>query len=213
MTQCAGGFTVALLAVYFALGVVAAAGKEKNMVPETPSTASPPANVVIERFRGSSDFEASIAVVDQAKLKALLPESVGALNRKRIESEKTAAGTFKISKAEAEYSDPADNSHHVKISITDIGSNKMLAAMFGMGFMEMEKETETGYEKMGKVDGRPTHETFHKDGPSGEYSLLVGGRFLVEARGQKVDMDTMRQVASAVGFDKLEAMKNDGVKQ
>lgn len=157
--------------------------------------------------------DAQVTVVDQALLKALLPESLGDLKRTKSESEKSAVGGFKISKANAEYSDSADGSRNVTLSITDIGANKMLGAMFGFGFVEQDKETDNGYEKMGKIDGRPTHEEFKKDGPSGEYGVLVGGRFLVEARGRHVDMAIIREAATSVGFAKLEAMKNDGVKQ
>ena len=156
--------------------------------------------------------DAQATVVDQGLLKALLPESVGDLKRTKSESEKSAAGGFKISKAEATYSDSADSTHHITLSITDISANKMLGAMFGFGFVEMDKETDNGYEKMGKVDGRPTHERFHKDDASGEYTVLVGGRFLVEAHGRHVEMALVRQAVASVGFAKLEAMKNEGVK-
>ncbi|MDP1976416.1 Yip1 family protein [Undibacterium sp.] len=156
---------------------------------------------------GSSQAE----VVDKDKLKALLPETIGDLKRNSLEGEKSAMGEFKVAKAEARYAD--ENNHQIKISITDTGGSKMFGAMFAWGMMEQDKETDAGYEKMGKVNGRPTHERFQKDGSTGEYSLLVGGRFLVETRGENVDMATIKTASAAVAYDKLEAMKNEGVKQ
>ncbi|MCH8620233.1 Yip1 family protein [Undibacterium sp. TS12] len=150
-------------------------------------------------------------VVDKDKLKALLPETIANLKRTSIEGEKSAMGEFKISKADARYSD--ENGHQIHVTITDTGGSKMFASMFAWGMMEQDKETDSGYEKMGKVNGRPTMERFQKNGPSGEYSLLVGGRFLVETKGDNVDMTTIKTASAAVGYDKLEGMKNEGVKQ
>ncbi len=150
-------------------------------------------------------------VVDKDKLKALFPEAIGNLKRSSLEGEKSAMGEFKIAKAEARYGD--ENNHQIRMTITDTGGSKMFGTMFAWGMIEQDKETDTGYEKMGKVNGRPTHERFQKDGPSGEYSLLIAGRFLVEAHGDNVDMATIKTASAAVGYDKLEAMKNEGVKQ
>ncbi|MFZ6676539.1 Yip1 family protein [Undibacterium sp. Tian12W] len=150
-------------------------------------------------------------VVDKDKLKALFPETIGNLKRNSLEGEKSAMGEFKVSKAEARYGD--ENNHQIRMTITDTGGSKMFGTMFAWGMIEQDKETDTGYEKMGKVNGRPTHERFQKDGPSGEYSLLIAGRFMVEAHGDNVDMATIKTASAAVGYDKLEAMKNEGVKQ
>ncbi|MFZ6758580.1 Yip1 family protein [Undibacterium sp. Ji50W] len=149
-------------------------------------------------------------VVDKDKLKALLPDAIGGLKRSSLEGEKSAMGEFKISKADARYTD--DSNRQIQVSVTDTGGSKMFGAMFAWGMMEQDKETDGGYEKMGKVNGRPTHERFQKDGSSGEYSLLVAGRFIVETRGQNVDMAAIKAASAAVGYDKLEAMKNDGAK-
>lgn len=150
-------------------------------------------------------------VVDMAKLKALLPESIAGMKRSRFEGEKSAMAGFKISKAEAEYGD--ENNRNIVLTVTDTGGSKMFGAMFAWGMMESDKETDQGYEKMGKVDGRPSHERFQKDGSSGEYGVLVGGRFMVEAHGQNASMGSLKAAVNSVGFANLEAMKNEGVKQ
>ena len=153
--------------------------------------------------------DTKVEVVDMAKLKALLPETLAGLKRSRFEGEKTAMGGFKMSKAEAQYRD--DSNRNITLELTDIGGNKMFGAMFAWAMIESDKETDTSYEKMGKVDGRPTHEKFQKDGSSGEYGVLVAGRFMIEARGNNVDMATLKAAANSIGFSNLEAMKNEGV--
>lgn len=152
----------------------------------------------------------NVEVVDMAKLKALLPEELNGLKRTNIEAEKNAMGDFKISKAQAQYSD--DNNKQIDVTITDFGGNKMAGMMLGMGMMEMDKETAGGYEKVYKADGRHITEKFDKNSSSGEYHVLVAGRFMMEINGQQVDMGALKAAANKIGFSNLEAMKNEGVK-
>lgn len=166
-------------------------------------------NAATEALGAALGGDSKTEVVDMAKLKALLPETVAGLKRSRFEGEKTAMGGFKMSKAEAQYRD--DNNRNITLELTDIGGNKMFGAMFAWAMLESDKETDGSYEKMGKVDGRPTHEKFQKDGSSGEYGVLVAGRFMIEARGNNVDMATLKAAANTIGFSNLEAMKNEGV--
>lgn len=166
-------------------------------------------NAATEALGAALGGDAKIEVVDMAKLKALLPETVAGLKRSRFEGEKTAMGGFKMSKAEAQYHD--DSGRNITLELTDMGGNKMFGAMFAWAMIESDKETDTSYEKMGKVDGRPTHEKFYKDGSSGEYGVLVAGRFMIEARGNKVDMASLKAAANSIGMSNLEAMKNEGV--
>ena len=53
---------------------------------------------------------------------------------------------------------------------------------------------------------------YDKDGKSGELSLLVAGRFVVEVDGNKVSMDAMKGTLDKLDLGKLEGMKNVGVK-
>lgn len=157
--------------------------------------------------------DGTVEVVDQGRLKALLPDSLPGLTRSDVAAEKSAMGDFKISMASARYGDNSSASRQVDIKITDLGNNKLFGTMFAWGMIEQDRETETGYEKTGKVDGRPTRERLNKDLSDGEYSVLVGNRFMVEAHGRQVDMPTLKQAAAATSFNKLEAMKNEALKQ
>jgi hypothetical protein len=42
--------------------------------------------------------------------------------------------------------------------------------------------------------------------------VVVANRFVVEGLGQNVDMDTLKQTIVALNLDKLEALKDVGVK-
>lgn len=154
--------------------------------------------------------DGNVDVVDMAKLKVLLPETLGGLKRTSIEAEKTAMGTFKVAKAHAIYAD--DNNKRLEVSITDFAGNKLAGMMLGLGGMEIDKETDHGYEKIHKVDGRSVIEKYNKDNATSEYHVLVADRFMLEVNGEGVDMATVKTAANSIGFSQLEAMKNDGKK-
>jgi hypothetical protein len=153
---------------------------------------------------------AAVAVVDQNQLKALLPDSLGSLARTGFQAEKTGMATMMISRAEGDYGDPQGG--HVQLVITDLGGTQMVAVMAVWANLEEDKETDAGYDKTTKVNGRPVHESFQKNGSSGEYATLIGQRFLVQATGSKVDMATLQNAVNGIDPGKLEAMKNAAVK-
>ena len=153
----------------------------------------------------------AVEPVDQNLLKAMLPDSIADLKRTRLEAEKAGMGNIKVSKADAGYA--GDQGRSVDVTITDAGGTPMFGGLAAWAMIEQERDSDDSYEKTGKVNGRPTHEKFNKKSHDGEYSVVVAGRFIVEARGRQVDMDTLKQVVAAIGPDKLEALKNEGVKQ
>lgn len=149
--------------------------------------------------------------VDQHILKDMLPSALGDLKRNKFEANKVAMGEFKITKAEADYGD--NQGHSIDLTLTDTGGAQMFGTLAAWASVESESENDSGYEKMTKVDGRPTHEKFNKNSKNGEYSVVVGNRFLVEAQGRQVDMTALKQAVASVDFNKLEAMKNEGAKK
>lgn len=163
-------------------------------------------NVIAAVLGGGPGYEP----VDQNILKGMLPDTVNGMPRKSFEASKGGMGGIQVSKAEAHYAN--DQGTGVDLTITDLGGTKMLGVAAAWATVEEDKETDTGYEKTAKVDGRPTMEKFEKNGPRGEYSVLVGQRFVVEANGN-VDIDTVKQAVGAVDLAKLDSMKDEGAKK
>ena len=57
------------------------------------------------------------------------------------------------------------------------------------------------------------YEKFNKADKSGEYTVIVGNRFMVEVEGTGVDMATMKNAVDRVDLAKLESMKDVGTKK
>jgi hypothetical protein len=154
---------------------------------------------------------AAVEPVDFRELKALLPESVGALKRTSAEGEKGGAFGIVVSHAEGRYRGDGGS---VEMTITDPGTLSGFAAMAAMWMnMELDKETDTGYEKTGTANGRRFHEKYDKNSKSGEYTVIVANRFMVEINGNGIDMPTMKKAIDQINLAKLESMKDVGVKK
>lgn len=147
--------------------------------------------------------------VDFRELKALLPENLPGLSRTEATGQKSSALGFKSSSAEAEYG-TEDGSRSVHLTITDMGSMSSWA-MLGHAWMntEIDSETDTGYERTLKFRGYPAHERFDdQDGyRSGEFTVIVGQRFVITFNGNDVDMDVLKAGAEKIDYAKLEALK------
>lgn len=93
----------------------------------------------------------------------------------------------------------------ITLSVTDMGG---IGAMAGgiAGGVTSNRTTATGYEKMGTVNGRMTTEEYDRSTNSGEYGVLVGKRFMVQANGNGVTIQDLKNAVEAVSFNRLEAM-------
>lgn len=151
----------------------------------------------------------AVEPVDFRELKNLLPDGIGAMKRKSSEGEKGGGFGIVVSHAEARYEGDGGSVH---LKITDPGNLSGLAAMAAMWMnLELDKETDTGYEKTGTANGRRFHEKYDRGSKSGEYTVVIGNRFLVEVDGRGVDMPAMKKAVDQVNLAKLEAMKDVGV--
>ena len=65
--------------------------------------------------------------------------------------------------------------------------------------------SDAGYEKRGMVDGRMTVEKYNRLDHTGEYAVVVAGRYIVQAKG-RADIGTLKAAAQAVDWTRLEAM-------
>lgn len=145
--------------------------------------------------------------IDQ--LKPFVPENFAGLAKKSSSAEKNGGAGFSISKAEARYGEAHTT---VRLEIVDTGGAAGWMGMAGWGMMQGEKEDEHGSEKTSKVDGRLVHEKSRKDGRN-EYSVILGERFIVTAKGNGIDLNTLKSAVASLDLAKLEAMKDVGVQK
>ena len=160
---------------------------------------------------GGANAGKKVETVDYKELKALLPESLPGMKRTNATGEKTAAMGMQISNAEGRYS--SDQGSSITVKITDIGSMSGLAGMtaYAWANVSVDRETDTGYEKTTTYNGYKAHEKYDKQNKSGEISVMVGDRFVVEVDGNNFEMDAIKDALGKVDIGKLNSMKGHGV--
>ncbi len=93
--------------------------------------------------------------------------------------------------------------------ISDSAFNQLILApaamMLNSGY---EKETDSGYEKATKIDGNPALEKWNGEDKSGELTVLVNNRFIVQLEGRNLrDAGVLHSAAGAIDLKKLASLK------
>ena len=143
-------------------------------------------------------------------LKPFVPETLGGLKRTDFSAERNGAMGMQISEAHATYSDGANR--NLRLEVTDMGTAKGLMALAGWASVENQKETDHGYDKTYKQDGRLIHEEWDSQSKSGEYGIVLGERFSVKVSGNADSINELKAAVASVNLAGLEALKNQGVK-
>jgi hypothetical protein len=148
--------------------------------------------------------------IDQ--LKAFIPDTFAGLTKISSNAEKSGMAGLMVSKATATYGDRAQKS--ISLNISDSGGASGLLGLAGWAGVQGEKEDDNGFERTQNANGRLVHEKGSKrSGGANEFTVVLGRRFIVEAKGQGVDLGTLKTAVSGLDFGKLEAMKDIGVQK
>jgi Yip1-like protein len=153
---------------------------------------------------GAVTGSGNAAPIPAADLKAMLPDSIGAMKRSAIEAQGGEAMGIAGSGAKASY---VAGDRHADLSVTDTGGLAGLATMAGWANLTMDKETEGKVEKVYKDGARTVHEEYRKDGSHGEMTVVLANGVIVSAEGSRVDMPTLKSMVQSVDLAKLEATK------
>ena len=133
-------------------------------------------------------------------LQGLLPTSLPGLARTSIESSSAGAAGLNGSQAEAHY---GSGENEIVLRVTDMGALGGLTALGGALNVESSKQTATGYERVGKVDGRMTTEKYDSADKRGSYSTIVGDRIMVEAEGSAPSGDAFKAAVASVDLGRV----------
>ena len=137
-------------------------------------------------------------------LQSLLPGALpGGLARTSIESSSAGAAGIGGSTAEARY---GSGENEIVLKVTDLGAMGGLAAMGSAFNVQSSKQTETGYERMGKVEGRMTTEKYDNTDKRGSYGTLVADRIMVESEGRAASAEAFKAAVATVDLSKIETL-------
>jgi len=160
---------------------------------------------------GAANGGKKVETVDYKVLKDMLPGDLSGMKRTEATGQKNTAMGMQISNAEGRYSN--DGGGSITLKVTDIGSMTGLAGMASYAWASTEIDRDSGdeYEKTANFNGFKSHEKYNKSSRSGEISVMVANRFVVEASGNNVEMDALKDALTKLDLRKLDGMKNQGV--
>lgn len=144
---------------------------------------------------------------DPEVLKGYLPNSIAGFTRTEVSASSGGVGGIQGSGAEGVYT---KGDSRLTVQVMDMGAAGALAGMAGAFNVNSSKETASGYEKVGKVGGRLTQESYDRSSKRGEYSVLVADRFMIQAEGDGATMDDLKAAVGAVGIPRLESLAKGG---
>ncbi|WP_395684050.1 Yip1 family protein [Dokdonella sp.] len=201
-----------------ALGQLAAAGQKMEAAGKQLEAAQKSGDADAQGKAMGAVIGAAMGGGDQVEalapdvLKPFVPATLAGLPRTDFSAEKNGAMGMQVSTANATYSD-STSGRSLRLEVTDMGSAKGIMAMAGWAALQQERETDHGFEKTYKQDGRLIHEEWDSQDKHGEYSIVLGDRFTVKLSGQAGSIDELKGAVGTLNLAGLEALKAQGVKQ
>jgi hypothetical protein len=150
-----------------------------------------------------------VTPLETDQLKVFVPETFAGLPRTHFENEKTGMAGLMISRSQATY---GEGDRRVTLEIADPGGATGLVGLASWASVQTSKEDDDGSERTTKVDGRMVHEKTSRRGGD-EFAVVIGERFVVNAKGSGVNLAELKSAVSSLDLDKLESMKDVGVQK
>jgi hypothetical protein len=138
------------------------------------------------------------------QLKPLLPDTFAGLPRTETRADRSGVKGFMVAKAEGIY---GDGPRRVDLEVTDTGGAAGFVGLAAWAGVQGEHEDSQRREVTRQEGDRMVHEQVDKHGGSNEYTVVVAQRFIVSAKGQGVDIDTLKSGVGAVDLARLQSLK------
>ena len=155
-----------------------------------------------ELFGAVLGSDGNVEALPIDRIAGFAPKAIGDLPRTDISSERNAMFGVQVSQMRATYSDDADR--YLELEITDFGGTAGLLSVASWAGIKHEWQNADGFERSYKVDGRAVHERWDNRSGNGEFGVVVGKRFLVQASGQVASIDTLKLAVASVDLAELE---------
>ena len=174
-----------------------------------PSAQTPPAGAPVLPAEAAQ----ALQQMDQGKvvepltveaIKAFLPAAVPGMSRTDASGERTQMMNVTVTMAQAEYRVP-QASGEITIVIMDVGnvSGPMRMGMAGWALTDLDRQTDTGYEKTISYAGCRGLEEYDTSVQDGSVKLFVADRFLLDVQGTGVPMETIKQALGKLDIKAL----------
>ena len=148
---------------------------------------------------------ATVTPVASEVLSGMLPGTVDGLSRGDISSSSGSAMGMAGSEASATYT---NGNSHLTLKVTDMGTASGFAGLAGALNVNSSEQSGTHYKKVNTINGQMTTEEYDTATRTGDYMVMVAGRFAVDAEGSGVAMQDLKAAVGSVPQNQLNGLKN-----
>lgn len=149
---------------------------------------------------------ANAGPVDFRKLKEWLPAELAGIKRSDASGERTQLGEFRISTASGTYekSGEEENPPSIRVEVMDYaGASGLGEAVSAWKALEVDRESDSGYERTTKIAGFPAYEQYETESKHGQLQVWVGNRFSVTVTSDNVPVEHFRKLGEQLRFSAL----------
>lgn len=138
-------------------------------------------------------------------LKPFVPEKFAGLPRTSQNMDRSGVQGMMAAKIEAEYADQGGK--RVNLEVTDTGGAAGLMGLASFMGVQGERENDERIERTRKEGKRLVHEEVSKKGGQNQYTVVLADRYVVNAEGEGVDINTLKSAVNSLDLGKLESLK------
>lgn len=152
---------------------------------------------------------AKVPPVDYHKLKDVMPEEMSGIKRSHLEGQKSGFGNVVLTQATAEYKKPnaADNDPSITIELIDYSSTGMGDVANAWDKMNIDQESDSGFERTLKIKDQPAFEQYQNHGKSGTVMIFIANRFSLHMTTTNLSADDFKKLAETLPVEKVAALK------
>ena len=145
-----------------------------------------------------------IEPVSAGTLKEFLPATLAGMKRGQSDAKQMGMMGSNVASAQADYQ-ASDGSDMLELMIMDLGnvSGPMRMGITGWTLAQVDRKTDTGYEKTTTYQGYKGIEEYDRQDQHGKFRVFVGDRFVVEVTGDRTTMETIKQAMGQIDLKKL----------
>ena len=142
-----------------------------------------------------------IEITDFRELKKLMPNKIAGMKRTKNEGEKSGVMGFKISQAKAKY-EAGDK--RMEVEIVDFAGVAMIkAGLAAWSTLEVDRESDDGYERTFVDNGVNTHEKYNYKSKTGEINRIIDDRYLLSIKAYNVEQRDLEKAKDAINLNSL----------
>lgn len=155
-----------------------------------------------EAISGAINDGEKIETMNFRDIKAIIPKRLLGMDRVRFSGEKNGAMGITISQANAKF---RNDEQWLKVDIVD-GATSGIAKIGGMAWstIEIDKESDDGYERTTTIDDYKVFESFSKSSGKSELKWFYKDRYIISLEGKGLDGDDLRKALRRIDYEDLD---------